>query len=126
MRLRKELLAHGVGGGAMRPDTLVRFLMHEEFETVHDLAGPSNGSKFRGASGLELAGSAFSAKWEEHWNSDAQGLLTAAIFVLRACGVDTPLQASVIGSIIAQVMPRAVAKCADTKVGPMHTLQKLD
>ena len=43
-----------------------------------------------------------------------------------SASVDTQLQARGIGSSIAQVMPRAKAKCAGTKIGPMRMLQKLD
>ena len=46
MHLREELLARGFAGGAVRLETLVHFLLDEVFDSVHELAGASNVSKF--------------------------------------------------------------------------------
>ena len=63
MHLREELLAHGFAGGAVRLEKLVRFLLDEEFDSMHELAGASNVSKFKGASDLEPADSFFCKMW---------------------------------------------------------------
>ena len=55
MHLREELLAHGFAGGVVRLETLVCFLLDEEFDSAHELAGASDVSHFEGASGLEPA-----------------------------------------------------------------------
>jgi len=108
----------------VRLNTLVRFLLDEEFDSVRDLAGASNVSKFKGASDLEPADLLFLQKVVNVETAMHKSHLRKRI--LPSGSVDTPLQAASIGSIIAQVMPRAKAKCAGTKIGPMRTLQKLD
>ena len=109
-----EELAHGFAGGSVQLETLVRFLLGEELDSVHELAGAPNVSKFKGASDLEPADVLFlqnlpNTETVMHKSQVRERSLPSA-------SVDTQLQASGIGSIIAQVMPRAKAKYAGTKI----------
>ena len=104
MHLREELLSHGFTGGAVRLNTLVRFLLDEEFDSVRDLAGASNVSKFKGASDLEPADLLFLQKVVNVETAMHKSHLRKR--TLPSGSVDTPLQAASIGSIIAQAMPR--------------------
>ena len=121
MHLRDELLARGFAGGAVRLETLVSFLLEEEFESVHELAGASKVGNFKGANDLEPGDLRFLQDLVDTETRTHMSHLRKRSLPAVSTGAQLPVRGT--SSIIPILAP---GSRAGTKIGPMRTLQKLD